>query len=650
MKWNDLRLGEKDERFHLFASLSSLIRQRGVYVLLIKAYGLWKRTGWTGIHQRLALLGYSHKQWVKLYDEVSNDDRQMILDHIAKLKWRPRISVLIRTGYLSERWLRKIIESVRSQLYPDWELCIIDEATSTVHIRTVLEEYTNLDTRIVKVHQEANSPISAAFNTALGYLGGDFIAHLGRGDELPQHALYMIAVTIDEKPQVDFIYGDGDRIDERGTRYDPYFKPDWDPDLFIAQNAVSHMCAYRKSVACGIGGFREDYEDWDLALRVSECVPVGNIHHIPHILCHTHNLSSPPAVAADKNDDGRHKAKVAIDDYLARSGRIAKATPITEGGFRIEDQVPLPAPLVSIIIPTFNGLNLLTRCIDSIKEKTSYPNYEILVVDNRSDDNQTLEYLASLEKRGIAQVLKYDLPFNYSAINNFAARVAKGEFICLMNNDIEVITGGWLEEMVGQAARPGIGAVGAMLYYPDNTIQHAGVLVGMGGVAGNLYAGALRGARGYKHRACLPQSLSAVTAACLVVKARAFWDVDGLDEKNLAVAFNDVDFCLRLKEHGYRNFWTPFAEFYHHESATRGLDDCGIKLTRFRSEIAYMRFRWAHVLENDPAHNLNLSLDYAYPRPSFPPRVEKPWRLQSAGMTKTAISADMAPCADAHRP
>ncbi|MBU1692062.1 MAG: glycosyltransferase family 2 protein [Gammaproteobacteria bacterium] len=626
MKWNDLDPDRKDRKLTLPAILASLIRKRRLSELLSKAYKLWKRAGWIGIYQRLAMLGHSYKQWVRLYDVLNHDDRQMILDHIAKLEQRPCISVLMSTGNLSERYLRDAIESVRKQLYPNWELCIAEDTASTANMHAVLEEYTNLDARIRMTRREKGRCISAAFNSALEIASGEFVTLLDCHDELSQHALYMVAVAVNEKPQVDLIYSDEDKIDEKGGRCDPYFKPDWDPDLFVAQNVVSHLSVYRTSIVRDVGGFRVGYESWDLTLRVSQRIPAANIHHIPHVLYHGRIMPSPPSIEAEENGDVMHIGTATIGDYLARSGRESKAVPIMGGCFRIKDQVPIPVPLVSIIIPTYNGLSLLIRCIDSIKEKTSYPNYEILVVDNRSDDNKTLEYFDSLEKEGVARVLKYNFPFNYSAINNFAARVAKGEFLCLMNNDIEVISGDWLEEMVSQAVRPGIGAVGAMLYYPDNAIQHAGVLVGMGGVAGHLYAGSLRGTQGYKYRACLAQTLSAVTAACLVVRTQIYLEVGGLDEKNLAVAFNDVDFCLRVKEGGYRNFWTPFAEFYHHESASRGLDDHGEKLVRFQSEIAYMCSRWGHVLGNDPAYNPNLTLDYAYPLPSFPPRIEKPWR------------------------
>lgn len=614
----------KNRRWPLLASLTSLIQQRGLGKLSSKAYKLWKREGWSGIYQRLATLEHSYKQWVRLFDTLHDVDRKAILDHITKLEHKPLISVLMPICNPSELWLRQAIESVRTQLYPRWELCIEDDASLTANIRTILEEYVGLDARIRKVYRESSAPASNTFNNGLEMASGEFVTFLGCQDKLAQHALYMLAVAVNEKPEVDMIYSDEDKIDNRGRRFDPFFKPNWDPDLFVALNEASHLFVYRTSLVRTLGGCRDGYGGWDLALRISEHISAAHIHHIPHVLYHWRIASCSATVAGDGHYDEKHTTMVTA--HLLSSGRRAAVIPIMGGCFRIKNQVPTPEPLVSIIIPTHNGLSLLSRCIDTIKKKSSYSNYEILIVDNRSDDRATLEYIDYLAKNGVAQILKYNFPFNYSAINNFAANIAKGEFFCLMNNDIEVISEGWLEEMVSQAARPNIGAVGGMLYYPNNTIQHAGVLVGMGGVAGHLYAGSLRGTQGYKYRACLVQNLSAVTAACLMVKASIYWEVGGLDEKNLAVAFNDVDFCLRVKERGYRNLWTPFAEFYHHESASRGLDDRGEKLQRFQREITFMHSRWRHALENDDAHNPNLTLDFAYPLPSFPPRIVKPWR------------------------
>jgi GT2 family glycosyltransferase len=306
--------------------------------------------------------------------------------------------------------------------------------------------------------------------------------------------------------------------------------------------------------------------------------------------------------------------------------------PVPGGHWRIKYSLPDDPPLVSLIIPTRNALPLLQRCVDGILAKTTYPQFEILIVDNESDDAATLNYLRSLadgshrllQPRHTARVVRYDKPFNYSAINNLAVREARGEIVGLLNNDLEVINPDWLDEMASQALRPEIGCVGAMLYYHDETIQHAGCVLGVGGVAGHAFKTFLRGDEGKFNRARLVQNYSAVTAACLVVRKSVYEQVGGLDEQALAVAFNDVDFCLKVRAAGYRNLWTPFAEFYHHESATRGDDDTSEKAGRFRFEVETMLRRWGPILRQDPAYNPNLTLEHedfslaSPPRPAVP--------------------------------
>ena len=278
---------------------------------------------------------------------------------------------------------------------------------------------------------------------------------------------------------------------------------------------------------------------------------------------------------------------------------------------------------VSIIVPTRDRVDLLRQCVESVLDRTEYPGYELVVVDNGSTDARALEYLAALRGRERVQVLRYDAPFNFSAINNWAAARCGGELLCLLNNDIEVVDGDWLAEMVALACRPGTGAVGAMLWYPDGSIQHAGVVLGLGGVANHAYCHQPRGIPGHGARALVAQELSAVTAACMVVRRAVFEQVGGLDER-LQVAFNDIDFCLRLRAAGYRNAWTPFARLYHHESATRGAEDTPEKIARFQREVALMRERWAELLDRDPAYNPNLSLDIrdTAAELAFPPRVD----------------------------
>ena len=328
---------------------------------------------------------------------------------------------------------------------------------------------------------------------------------------------------------------------------------------------------------------------------------------------------------------------------FARRGEKITLHHVPGDHWRVQYPLPAEAPLVSLLIPTRNGLKFLQRCVDSILEKTTYPNYEIVIVDNGSDDAAALAYLDSFAKNTnpllasinaqiasakegsrprTVRVLRYDAPFNFSAINNFAVREARGELVGLLNNDLEVITPAWLDEMAAQALRPGIGCVGAMLYYPNDTIQHAGCIIGLGGVAGHAFRDYPRGTEGKFNRARLVQNFSAVTAACLIVRRPIYEQVGGLDEKNLTVAFNDIDFCLRVRAAGHRNLWTPFAELYHHESVSRGAEDTPEKHERFRSEVAFMLKRWPAEIRHDPAYNPNLTLEHTDFTLSAPPR---PW-------------------------
>ena len=438
----------------------------------------------------------------------------------------------------------------------------------------------------------------------------------------------MLAVEVNAHPEVDLLYSDEDKIDEEGNRYHPYFKPDWNPDLFLSQNLVTHLCVCRSRLVREINGFREGYEgaqDWDLVMRIVEQIPATHIRHLPYVLYHWRAIPGSTALGRDQKTyatDAQHKL---LTSHLERINVAAQVLPGPGDYWRVRYTLPQPPPLVTLIVPTRNRFDLLHRCVESIFAKTTYPRFELMIVDNQSDDPQTLDYLRQLTHERAARVLQYDAPFNYSAINNLAVQQAQGDVICLLNNDIEVITPDWLEEMVSQALRPEVGVVGAMLYYPNDTIQHAGVVVGLLGIAGHAYAVQPRGHGGQMLRAQLQQNLSAVTAACAVFRRSVFLEVGGLDERNLSVAFNDVDLCLRLVEKGYRNVWTPYAELYHHESASRGFDDNFEKQARFKREIAYMSKRWRHIIRNDPAHNPNLTLERGDASLAFPPRSRRPW-------------------------
>lgn len=576
---------------------------------------------------------YEYQHWVKTYDSLADVDRVAIDQHISQLPYKPLISVVMPVYNTQGKWLRLAIESVRKQLYPDWELCIADDASSEPHVRRILEEYRAKDSRIKVVFREINGNISAASNSAIEIATGDFIALLDHDDELSEHALYMIAAELNDHPDADLIYSDEDKIGEENRRYDPYFKPDWNPALFLAQNFVRHLGVYRARIVTDVGGFRAGYEgsqDWDLALRVIERIPAAHIHHIPYILYHWRAIPGSAALAVDEKKYAREAQLKTLNSHFSRMGRNPTIVPVSDGYWRVRYPVPAPPPEVALIVATRDGLDLLRRCVESIYEKTAYPNFHLIIVDNQSNESSTLTYLGHLERDRGAKILRYDFPFNFAAINNVAVQNSEAEIIGLINNDLEVISPDWLGEMVSHAARPEVGAVGAMLYYPNNTVQHGGVVLGLGGVAGHAYTRRPRHYAGQASRALLCQDLSAVTAACLVLRREVYKEVGGMDEKHLTIAFNDVDLCLRIKEKGYRILWTPYAELYHYESASRGYEDTPDKQARFNTEANYMRQRWGKVLLSDPAYNPNLALDRESFMLSFPPRAKKPWHEAAA--------------------
>ncbi|HVI57333.1 MAG TPA: glycosyltransferase family 2 protein [Luteimonas sp.] len=534
----------------------------------------------------------------------------------------PLLSILLPTYQTPERWLRRCIESVLAQAYPRWELCIADDASPDPRVVEVARGYAARDPRIRVERREANGHISEASNTALAMARGDFVALLDHDDELRPHALLEVAEAIVAAPDVELVYSDEDKLDAEGRRFDPYFKPDFDPDLLRGQNYVCHFTAIRAELVRAVGGFRQGFEgsqDHDLVLRCTERLRPAQVRHVPKVLYHWRAIPGSTALSRDAKDYASSAGARAVGEHLARMHPGAGVEELSHGHFRVRWPLPSPPPKVSLIVPTRDRVELLRTCIESIVEQSTYPAFEVVVVDNQSSDPAALDYLRTLEGRERVRVLRYDAPFNYSAINNWAVGQCRGDVVGLVNNDIEVITPDWLEEMVSQAMRPEVGAVGAMLYYPDDTIQHAGVVLGVHGVAAHLYTGMPRGYPGHGGRARVAQSLSAVTGACLLVRRDAYEQVSGLDE-SLQVAFNDIDFCLRLREAGYRNVWTPFAELYHHESASRGSEDTEEKKQRFAREVELMQRRWGEQLPCDPAYNPNLSLRSFTCELAIPPR------------------------------
>ena len=534
---------------------------------------------------------------------------------MAAFSRRPLISVIMPVYNTKPEWLRQAIESVCNQIYPHWELCIADDASTERSVIELLKKYHKTDLRIKVVYHEKNANIVAASNSALALATGAFVAFLDHDDRLPQDALYWVAEAINRNPEARLLYSDWDGIDENGVRHLGYFKPDFNYELLLAQNYVSQLGVYCRELVCGLGGFRKDYDgsqDWDLALRAVAAIRRNQVVHIPRILYHWRQHSSSISKASSEMCAAAGRRAVAEHLQLVGGGSVETA-PGCVGFNRIKFPLPTTLPLVSIIICTRDQLSLLSVALESIRSLSTYPNYEIVIIDNGSEDRNTILYLKSLALKNGIRVIRDDSPFNYSRLNNAGVAHSKGELVCLLNNDIEVITPDWLEEMVSFAIKPDVGAVGARLWYPDGTLQHGGVIVGFGGVAGHYHLRLPRGKNGYFGRAVLQQELSAVTGACLMVRRGVFEEVGGLEEK-LQVAFNDVDFCLRLRAAGYRNIWTPFAELTHHESASRGYEDNPEKIKRFNAEMDFMKLRWGKTLEQDPFHSPNLSATAAaYP-------------------------------------
>src|SRR5215213_3215899 len=491
------------------------------------------------------------------------------------------------------------------QDYPEWELRVCSEGSNKEREGEIIDSYESLDGRIKITYLDGNSTVPWALNTALSVARGEFVGLLAQGDELAPDALFEVVKLLQEHPEADLVYSDVDEIDGEGNRSNPYFKPGWSPDLLLSEDYISYLSVYRKSLLKDVGGFREGFDGcqaYDLVLRAVE--RTNAIHHVPKVLYHR---AAPGLLASSGEDNNRvrDRARRALSEALERRGLEGSVQDgYLPNRFRAKLKIT-GEPKVSVIIPTRDNVPFLKRCIESVERLTTYRNYELLIVDNNSRDRETVEYLASIPHR----VIPFRGEFNYSRINNFAVSQAEGEYILLLNDNIEVISGEWLEAMLEHAQRPEVGAVGAKLLYPDNRIQHAGVIVGVGhpwepSVATHSYQYYYSGSPGYAGTLMTTINYSAVTAACMLLRKSLFDELGGLDEENLSIQFNDVDLCLRMREQGYYIIYTPYAELYHHESASRGQG------SGFHAEHLYMRERWGEVIDRDPYYNPNFSRAY----------------------------------------
>ena len=565
----------------------------------------------------------SYEQWVSRYDTWSGERLVALGRRLGQLGEEPLISVLMATFNSDRAMLRRAIESVQRQVYENWELCIADDASSDPAVLEIVEEYAAADQRIKWVHRAENGHISAACNSAFAISSGSWVCTLDHDDELAEQALALCVLGISGNPDAAMVYTDEDKIDLGGARFAPFFKPDFDPVLLLGQNYPCHLTLFRRELMERAGGYREGLEgsqDWDLVIRVAESLSTDQIVHIPHVLYHwrSHEGSTSSAVSTKGYAvDAGHRA---IADHLARKGLHGRVitNPIT-GMHRVKWALPEAPPKVSVVITTSDG-RFLPGCVDSLMRLTTYPNFELIVADNASRSHATLDFLMSSESA--IKVITQERALTYPELINRAVARCDGEVICLLSDDCDIISGDWLDELVSQLLQDGVGAVGAKLLYFDRKIEHAGIILGIGGVAGYVHRFSDRLEAGNRARLHLVQSVSAVSGVCMAIRRQAWEEVDGFDEKNLPNAFSDVDLCLRLGEAGWRIVWTPFAELVRHRSSVEvRLAGRLNKAELFVREADYMTQRWGSKLVSDPFYNPNLTLAGEDSTLAFPPRI-----------------------------
>jgi len=576
-----------------------------------------------------------YQNWIERFDAQTPAAVASRRRELRLLRRHPLISIILPVYNPELRFLEAAIDSIRNQIYECWELCIADDASTDAKVRPFLEKTAETDARIQVTFRNRNGHISACSNSALALATGAWCALLDQDDAFAEHALALVALEIDRHPDAGLIYSDEDKIDENGLRSNPFFKPDWNPELLLGQNYINHLGCYRTDVLREINGFREGLEgsqDYDLALRCIDRLRPEQVRHIPRTLYHWRMVSGSLAAIPDAKPYAKEAARRAIADHCQRNGMPGRVVPCPENkeSHRFIHVLPEPAPLVSIIIPTRDRAELLKRCVESIRALTDYRPFEIIIVDNGSVEPVTISFFREVQRDDRIRLIVESGPFNYSRLNNHAAKQARGEILVFLNNDTEIDDAGWLTEMVSHGARTEVGAVGARLWYPDGTLQHGGVVLGLGGVAGHAFPHIPRGHPGYFNRAMLQQNSSAVTGACMVVRKSVFEELHGFDEVNLGVTFNDIDFCLRLTQRGYRVVWTPFANLIHHESASRGHQRTREEQEEFERAVDYMQTKWGAELMHDPFYNPNLSLNPPGFEIAFPPR----W-FQGAAISKS---------------
>lgn len=577
-------------------------------------------------------------EWIDRYDTLYAGEDAQISQFVSELKIKPKFSIVVPVYNTPRHILAEMVSSVKNQIYQDWELCLADDASPQPHVRECLENLSVEDGRIKVALREENGGISAATNSALELAGGDYIVFLDHDDVLSAHALATMAGYINRHPDSDIFYSDEDKLDQNGRRYGHFFKPDWNPERLYGQNYLNHLTVIRASMVRSLGGLRygaEGSQDYDLVLRAVSATKEPVIH-VPHILYHWRIYGNAGTFSSTQLERATASARKVLAEHFEAAGQAVTVATAANNYHRVIRNDPARWPKVSVIIPTRDRANLLKICIDGFR-RTDYPDVEIILVDNGSIETETLTFLEEARRSGIV-VVDCPGPFNYSRINNRAAARAAGDILLLLNNDTEIIDPAWLKEMVRCLLQPDVAVVGAKLLYPDRTIQHAGVVLGIGGVAGHIYVSEREKAAGYAGALGIARDVSCVTAACMAIRKSVFDELGGFNEADLQVAFNDVDLCIRIRQAGYRIIFSPFAVLTHHESKSRGLALSGEDLKRFQGEIEYMQKQWGGILERDPFHHPSLSLEQPKIELAFPPRVAFPWRRTEFGLSSSGVN------------
>lgn len=535
---------------------------------------------------------------------------------VKKLKYNPLISVIIPVYNAPRKYLDECIRSILNQTYQNFEICIADDASPKPYVKKMLKEYEKLDERIKVVYREKNGNISQATNSALEIASGEFVALLDNDDTLTPNALYENVLALNDNSKLDFIYSDEDKINLEGQRCNPHYKADWSPDTLLSINYITHFAVLRRSIVLKIGGFRticDGAQDYDMFLRFTEVIPEENIYHIPKVLYNWRMSPTSTALNISSKSYASEAGRRALQDTLDRRKIKGKANILLNTAYYIEYDI-LKKDKVSIIIPTKDKVSVLKKCINSIYKYTDKDRFEIIIINNNSVEQETFAYFDDIKSQyNNIKVIDVNEEFNYSRLNNIGLKEANNDFILFLNNDIEIKMSKWLEYMIGFAKQKHIGAVGVELLYPNNTIQHAGVVLGMGrnGIASHPFMLKPKNYGGCFERILVPYNYSAVTAACMMVEKNKLMKINGFDE-NLKVSYNDVDLCLRLLSAGYYNVFLPQVKLYHYESLSRGYDNTYKKLVQTFEEVNYFTKKWKNEIKNDRFYNPNYSLHHPF--------------------------------------